>query len=427
MTDLEHHIQTTALMDTHEHLNKESDFVEHGPDILQSLFDHYTTHDLVSAGASHAAIDALNDASNPDLRARFEGIRPAWEACQFTGYGEGVRWVAQNLFGIEEITASAIEKAAPLAQAMHKPGERLRLLKEVANLDHVQIDDFQFVTKPDASGPDFFLYDLNWQGWVCGNVYAEEVQREVGVEVKDLASLRAGFEAIFAKYGPVAIAMKTQHAYERTLRWRKREDADAERVLIKTLKNEPVSVDEKLCLGDWCLARGVELCMQHNLPIKIHAGYYAGNNTMKMDFIPAGNLNALLLAYPQAKFVLMHTAYPYSDEMVALTKHFPNVYADMCWAWSIDPFNSEMFLRRMIHAAPANKLFVFGGDSFWPQVAVAYAWQARRGLTRALQAEVSEGFITEKQAMQLASRFMRGNQQACFDLEGTRGAIHVAL
>ena len=140
MTDLEHHIQTTAMMDTHEHLNKESAFVTQGPDILQSLFDHYTTHDLVSAGATHAAIDVLNDASNPDLRTRFEGVRAAWEACQFTGYGEGVRWIAQHIFGMSEINASAIEKAAPLATQMHKPGERLRLLKEVANLDHVQVE-----------------------------------------------------------------------------------------------------------------------------------------------------------------------------------------------------------------------------------------------------------------------------------------------
>ena len=279
------------------------------------------------------------------------------------------------------------------------------------------------MTQPDASGLDFFLYDLSWLGWVCGNVYAEEVQREVGVEIKDLASLQQGFEALFAKYAPIAIAVKTQHAYDRTLRWVQREDADAERVLIKTLKAEPVSEEEKLCLGDWCLARGAALAAQHSLPLKIHTGYYAGNNTMRSDYIRAAHLTDLIRATPQTKFVLMHTAYPYSAEMIALTKHFTNVYADMCWAWSIDPFSSESFLRRMIHAAPANKLFVFGGDSFWPCASVAYAWQARRGLTRALQAEVNERFMTETQAMQLATRFMRANQEACFDLVSRRAAI----
>jgi hypothetical protein len=80
----------------------------------------------------------------------------------------------------------------------------------------------------------------------------------------------------------------------------------------------------------------------------------------------------------------------------------------------------------MIHAVPANKLFVFGGDSFWPNASVAYAIQARRWLTRALQAEVDDGFLTEQQAIAFATRIMRTNQEECFDLEGTRAAIRRA-
>lgn len=422
MTNLETHIQSTALIDTHEHMNKESAFVDNGPDILQSVFDHYTVGDLVSAGASATAIKALSDKSNPDIRARFEGVRAAWERSQFTGYGEGARWTARHLFGIDEIGADALERAAPLAVAMHKPGERLRLLRDVANLDHVQVDDFQFATLPDSSGPAFFLYDVSWWGWACGNAYPEEIQAETGVDVTDLASLRRGFEAIFAKYAPLAIALKTQHAYQRTLLWRKREDGDAERVLLKLLRKEQIGDEERLCFGDWCLARGVELAAQHNLPVKIHTGYYAGNNHMRMDRIRAGQLCELLLEYPRAKFVLMHTAYPYGDEIVALAKHFPNVYADMCWAWSIDPFSSATFVRQMIHAAPSHKLFLFGGDSFWPQAAVAYAWQARRGLSRALQAEIDSGDLSEAQAMRLATQFMSANQRHCFDIERARAA-----
>ena len=38
MTDLSQHIQETTLMDTHEHLRKEADYTEHGPDVLQDLF-----------------------------------------------------------------------------------------------------------------------------------------------------------------------------------------------------------------------------------------------------------------------------------------------------------------------------------------------------------------------------------------------------
>ena len=75
-----------------------------------------------------------------------------------------------------------------------------------------------------------------------------------------------------------------------------------------------------------------------------------------------------------------------------------------------------------MHAAPANKLFVYGGDSFWPHASVAYAWQARRGLTRALQAEIAAGDLSERQAIALATRWMRDNAYACFDVARARTA-----
>jgi hypothetical protein len=110
----------------------------------------------------------------------------------------------------------------------------------------------------------------------------------------------------------------------------------------------------------------------------------------------------------------MHIAYPYSDELVALAKHYPNVYPDLCWAWSIDPYSASDFVRRCIHAVPSQKLFIFGGDTLWPTAAVAYAHQARKWLTRTLQAEVDEGLLSEPEAMALASRFMLENQMECF-------------
>ncbi len=221
--------------------------------------------------------------------------------------------------------------------------------------------------------------------------------------------------------------MKTQHAYDRTLVWQARTDADAERVLMKRLRKEDVSEDEALCFGDWCLARAAELCAQHNLPLKIHTGYAAGNRTMQLDRMRALQLTPLLAQFPNTRFVLMHDSYPYDYEIAALAKHYPNVWVDMCWAWSIDPHSATQFVRRMIHTVPANKLFAFGGDSFWPSASVGYAIQARAGLTRALQAEVDDGQLAEKQAIALAQRFMQDNQRACFDLDGTRAEIRHRL
>ena len=423
MTDLEHFIKTAPLIDTHEHLWDEQTYVEKGPDIIQDLFDNYVTADLVVAGASPETLEQALDATNPDIASRFALIESAWEQCQFTGYGEAVRLIAKHVYGLDAITVEGLETAKNVGLDRQKPGERLRILRDLARLEHIQIDNMQLACKPDVSGPDFFLYDLSWVHFANAAIDTSFIFKETKVELKTLDDLRQAASALFAKYAPLAVAVKTQHAYERTLLWQARSDSDAEKALQKQLSGTDLSLEERLCLGDWCLARGVELAIRHNLPIKIHTGYYAGHSRMPVDFIKPGNLCELLKTYPQARFVLMHTGYPYGDEMIALAKHYPNVYVDMCWAWSIDPYSSKAFIRKFIHTVPSNKLFAFGGDTFWPSAALAYSLQARTWLSKTLQAEIDDGFLKEVQAITIAEKMMSKNQQACFDIEGTRAAI----
>ena len=441
-TDLGLEVSSLALVDTHEHLLPEDQWAgdnarlidgmreagqagwgDAGPDIIQDLFLNYVRSDLQVAGATEEAIQRLFDPAAGDIEFRFAGIRDAWKATQHTGYGEAVRLIASEVYGLDSLTAEGLEAAQRKLEELRRPGERLRLLSEVAGLDHVQIDDFQWACKPDESGPDFFLYDLAWANFARADLKAEEILQETGIEVSTLEDLREAMAALFQRYAACAIAVKAQHAYTRTLRWEERSDEEAARALAVVLAGGEVEKSTRLALGDWCWARGVEFAIEHNLPFKLHTGHHAGTGNMPIDWVRAGNLCPLLARYPEARFVLMHTAYPYSDELVSIAKHYPNVWVDLCWAWSIDPYSSTDFVRRFLHAVPSNKLFGFGGDTFWPTSAVAYSIQARRGLRRALEAEIAAGDLTEQEAINLARRLMHDNQYACFDIEGTRSAI----
>ena len=429
-TDLELHIQSTPLADTHDHQATECDYVERGPDVLQDLFQNYVTADLTVAGASPQALNRLLDGNDPDLGARFNGVAEAWARCRHTGYGEAVRLIAKHVYDMPEITSAGLDASRERNLRLRRPGERLRILREIGRFDHVQTDHFGWCCHPDASGPDFFLYDLSWAGFCGGQLGTKNtadsprtIFDETGVEVTGIASLRRAMQALFAKYARCAVAVKAQHAYNRTLHWMERTDADADHVLQKKLRGEKLAEDERLCLGDWAWARGVELATEHGLPFKIHTGYYAGHSGLNPDFIRSGLLAPILKKYPRARFVLMHVSYPYTDELVAIAKNFPNVFVDLCWGWSIDPHTTGDFVRRMIHAVPANKLFVFGADTRWPNAAVAYAIQARRWLTRALQTEVDEGQMTENEAFAFATRIMLANQEECFNLSAKRASV----
>lgn len=174
-TDLAQFINTVPLSDTHEHLQTEAFSIAFPPDVLFDLFGNYVTADLVVAGASPQAVERLIDTSSPDMPARFLPIQKAWECCQHTGYGEAVRLIAKHIYGMEEITLETLEVAQTNAADLRRPGKRLEMLQQ-AGIDHVQVDDFSWKCVPDASGPDFFLYDLSWVSFCKGEIDPQAIQ-----------------------------------------------------------------------------------------------------------------------------------------------------------------------------------------------------------------------------------------------------------
>jgi hypothetical protein len=353
---------------------------------------------------------------------------------QFTGYGEAVRVAARDLYEIEELSGTTIREGQQRLKALQRKGGCVAILRDRAKVDHVQTDLGLRVIDLPRSSAAFFLRDLSLFPLATGAIADPVLEEATGVSVRNLATLRQAMEALFARCAPLSIALKSQHAYVRTLAWQKRTDDEAERALQVVLGSGPESDDAqseaRLCLGDWCLARGVELASAHQLPIKIHTGYLAGTaetgTYMPVDRLRAGHLAPLLMEYPNARFVLMHIAYPYSDELISLAKHYGNVYVDLCWAWAINPFATRDFVRRFLHAVPTNKLFAFGDDASTPSMAYAYAAQMRRWLTSAIEAEVADGLLTTRQAIGFATQLLRGNQLACFDIEERQRAVREA-
>ncbi|MBI5834995.1 MAG: amidohydrolase family protein [Armatimonadetes bacterium] len=414
-TDLAQFIATSPLADTHEHQNSEAAWQASPPDVLCDVFDHYSDSDLVSAGAPQSATAALFDASR-DVADRFRAIEPWWQHIQHTGYGEAVRIAARLFYDLEELTPSGLAAANNRAATYRQPGQRDRIFREIARLDHVQIDHFSSFCQPDPVDPSFYRYDISWAGFSGGGFGIGSLAAATDTEITGPESLRAALGELVVRNAPHAVAAKSQHAYERTLAWQERDDAEVAPLIAAKLHGTPLSREQLNALGDWCLAVGAEACGAVGLPVKIHTGHWAGNGGMKTEYVRPGLLSPLLARYPGTRFVLMHAGWPYSEELIALAKHFANVVGDCCWAWSMAPLSVRDFIRHWLHAAPLNKLLTFGGDTGWPISSAAYAHQARAWLTRALQAEVDEGLMSEAQAISAAGRLMVANACEVFGL-----------
>ncbi len=425
--ELAQHIKATPLVDSHEHLGSEDAWVNDGPqDVLQDLLSTYVPSDFYSAVVDTDALDRARNRPDIDVKERWDGIKGAWRQIRHTGYGEAMARQAKEIYGIDRITGKALAKAKMTLMKLRRPGERYRILKKIANLDHVQIDG-GWPPAPDQSGPGFFFHDISWAHISGGLPNITGLLEHLGGDITDLKSYRRIMETIFDRYANYATGVKSQHAYGRTLLWQKRDDAEVERLLTKHLRERTLTVEEQLCLGDWGWARGVELATEYDLPFKMHTGFYAGNDNLEPSRIRAGHLSNLAKAYPDARLVCMHMAYPYGNELVAMAKQYRNIYADMCWGWSMNPYTGMEFVRTYLHGAPVNKLFAFGGDTHWATGTAAYASQAREWLGRALALEIRDGFMALKQAKRVATKVMNRNQMECFQVQRARDTAKAEL
>lgn len=169
-------------------------------------------------------------------------------------------------------------------------------------------------------------------------------------------------------------------------------------------------------LFHYCIRKAVE----YGLPVKLHTGYCAGRGGMDLGRVRnnLSDLCPIFQTHPDARFVLFHITYPYQDELIAIAKHYPNVWADMSWAWIINPLVGVRFVKEFLTAAPASKLLTFGGDYNIVELIAGHARIARRGLSQALSELVAEGWLDAKDIPALVPRLMNGNAHEVFDYAG---------
>ncbi|MBI4879635.1 MAG: amidohydrolase family protein [Planctomycetes bacterium] len=412
-------VRATPLVDTHEHLpDEEVRLRGEGVccDDWAVLFSHYLDSDLVVAGMPPGARDQLLSAG-PDPLEKWRLLAPYWPAVRNTGYGRAVQVALRELYGIEELSEAVIPALQQAYEALRKPGMYQKVLVEAAGIESCQVN---CLWRPyrESRQPTLLMQDISFLGLHLGpeiDVFAGPA----GKEVRDLADWHGVIDWWFDTYARYAVAVKSQGAYRRGL---DHDDVPAERAepaFRKVLAQEPLLAAEQKDLEDHLFWYCVRRATEHGLPVKLHLGYYAGENYMPLGRVERNVAQAsdLCRLSPDTRFVFMHIAYPCWQELLAVAKHYANAYVDMCWAWIIDPVSSKEFLKRFLVTAPSNKILPFGGDYIPVEPVLGHARLARQGIARALVELVEEGWLSPRDALELVEPILRGNARALFRLE----------
>ena len=324
------------------------------------------------------------------------------------------------LFGEDDVREDNCEAISSQLAAAVKPGFYRHVLKEVANLEYVQVNSLETAVFMETAQPDLLCQDISSVG-LSTDLNVAGIAKLANRDVGSLKDWHGVIDWCFDTYGPRAIAVKNQSAYSRRLNYERVGEEEAAPLFARYLRGaNAVSAPELKAIQDHLFHYCVEKAKEYHLPVKLHTGYYAGCNSMPLERLRqnAGDLGPVMLAHPDVKFVLMHIDYPYQDEAIALAKQYTNAYVDMCWAWIINPAASVRFLKECLMAAPACKVFTFGGDYMPVELVPGHAQVARKGIAQAFTELIAEGWIEERDAPELIDRVMRGNAHETYDYEG---------
>jgi predicted TIM-barrel fold metal-dependent hydrolase len=426
------HVFKAPLIDTHEHLIEEKQRFEGASssrvpcDDWALLFSHYLNSDLLVAGMPKADMDRfLSPKVEP--AAKWKLIAPYWPSVKNTGYAQAVRIACRELYGVEDISAASVTMLQAGYEKTRRTGFYRRILCDMARIESCQVNCMTGEPFKESDMPTLLMQDISIVGMFAGPSIRQYAPA-TGIDVKALSDWHRVIDWWFERYGKYAVAVKSQHAYSRDIDYARVPAEKAESAFVKVLQKEPVNSEERKLLEDHLFWYAVEQATSHGLPVKLHTGYYAGQNSMPLARIQhnPGSASELCRLSPDTQFVFMHICYPHYEEMLALAKQYSNAHIDMCWSWIISPVAAKDYLKKHLVTAPANKVLPFGGDYIPVEPVLGHAIIARRGISQALFELVDEGWLTLTDALELVDIVLHGNARQIFHLAQKTEALKTA-
>jgi len=346
-----------------------------------------------------------------------------WQYVRTTGYGQAANFATNKLFGLDYTRENAEEITDAVQDFVSDktPEEIYRELCKIANITGV-INDVGGGRMPDPDyftqnlHPDFFKKVLRYGRFETLTITEssqiekfEERFNESFQKLSDLDTFLDEYTKTAYETGNLA-GLKIAIAYARDIDFKDVSYEEASEIYSKILQGKKVNARP---LSDYMIHKIFQRAEILDIPVQIHTGYLAGN-WQDVRWTDPSQLIPVFQKYRKVRFNVFHAGWPYSEILGSIGKQFPNVWLDMCWAWTINPVQMERILDEWLSCVPSNKIFTFGGDTWSPFPMVGYAEQVRNGIANVLEKKINSGEYDLETAKFVAERIMHKNAEEFF-------------
>ena len=410
------------IINTHEHQHRPEEYGDYKFRFYHLVMASYLSADLVSAGMSQYGWKTIDSLSLDNLWNIYgEALNYARGSSYYSHFVKGF----QKLYGFSDlyftreniaVLSASIEENYKnyglwFNKAFHSAGYELMFLDQYWNQLNTEIDTNYFALVFNINSLITASSHKRDKGTESGIIYKEAASE--GYEINNLDDyLKYCDHLINKNIEHNAVCLKNSQAYERTLLY---EDVpyDEARILFDKPSSQLTTTEVKK-IEDFVFHWIIKKAIEYDLPIQIHTGYLAGNGNVLDNGQPI-KLNNLFLKYRKAKFILFHGGFPWTSEISALGKMFPNVFIDIVWLPQISREEAINELDVMFDCVPYNKFF-WGGDCGLIEESTGSLEYGKDVVSEVLAKRVKRGLLTEDVAFEIVNRLFRENAIEIFNL-----------
>jgi len=393
-------IAELPVIDAHEHLPAEEDYLRLGYSGLNLFAGGYIWHDLESAGLPPEFKATMRDGGLRPVDEWWPIIKPHWEQVRHTSYSRALRITARDLFGLPDIDDSTIADLADAVRESNRPGLYQRVLQERCGirLSITCIDRPDFPEDPGLRG----ITQLEKSTGAPDEI-AHELSGRVGHEVHSLGeAVEAGQTILRDELERGAIGFKqtvAPHAVPSP-------EAAAEQ--WKEGSRASAAVRDLLC------DRYLDVAAEADVPVAVHTGYWG-------DFrdLDPKHMLSFAMRRQDVRFDMFHLGMPMVRDAILIGKTLPNVTLNLTWCPIISQAQTVQALDEMIDMVPVSKIIAFGGD-YRASVQKVYGHLvlAREAVAAALARRVDAGDFDTEEALRIARMWFYDNPARVYSLDG---------
>ena len=124
----------------------------------------------------------------------------------------------------------------------------------------------------------------------------------------------------------------------------------------------------------------------------------------------------LVERHPRTRFLLMHLAYPWSRDLLAMAFVYRNIWIDLTWSLLLSPSHFKLALHEAIEILPDESRMMIGGDNWHVEETYGTMQLARRLIGDVLEEKVTSGYFGAEAAQRLVVKILNANARSFFKL-----------